>query len=335
MQLEYSSTVDRADWHDVLEHASLANVFHTPTYFDLQQRVGHALVYLGCYHAGRPIGIIAGYRNTFGYHAGLLEIGTKSGGYPVLIDAYETSADAAQIKQACIAAFAARYLDDQPFLFYPCFHLQTVPLFEDPASGCLKQYDSTAFLDLQQPEVVLWKHLRDKGRNLVRYARRHGVTARIANEQFYFEQFYQFYKAVRVKHGTQYIGYDELQAKFDVFTRQNLADLWVAFVEDTPAAYAFIWKYRRTINFVYGSSDPAWWRDKPNNLLQWELICYYQQQGYTLYNMWGLRNMNLSETAAAPAAERPVEGYGKFKLSFGPEVRELVRYARPPGASSR
>ncbi len=57
-------------------------------------------------------------------------------------------------------------------------------------------------------------------------------------------------------------------------------------------------------------------RNKPNNLIQWELIKYYKQQGYTLYNMWGIRNMNFTETRSP--AEREIEGYGKFKLSFGP-----------------
>lgn len=325
MQVEYTSIVNRDDWQSVLDNAGLANVFHTPEYFDKQTYIGHTLLYICCYHDGKPIGIIAGYKNNSGYHTGLIEVGTKSGGYPLMIDWYDQSDDASSIKNEFITYFAHQYLENQRFFFYPCFHLQEC-ILEDPVWGCTKQYDSTAFLNLQLEEETLWKNLRDKGRNLVRYAKRHGVTARIANELQYFELFYHFYKEIRTKHNTKYIGYDELRAKFESFTKQNLADLWVAFLDEKPLAYVFIWKYKQTINYVYGSSDPLYWKYKPNNLLQWEIICYYKQQGYTLYNMWGLRNMNLTENTPTPKKE--IEGYGKFKLSFGPEVRDLVRYVR-------
>lgn len=321
--MNYSITVNRDDWQRVLHHASAANIFHAPEYFDLQTQIGHTLVYLACYDNNQPIGIIAGYRNNFGYHTGLIEVGTKSGGYPVLIDAYDQRPDADQIKNACIEEFYRQYLHDQHFFFYPCFHMQTC-LFDDPTWRCTKQMDAAVLLDLQPEEAVLWKQLGDKGRNMVRNAQRKGVTARVANELPYFEQLYHFYEEEGRKHQRGYIGYDELRAKFETFTRNGIGDLWVAFHEERPLAYAFIWKYKQTINLVYQSSNPAEWDYKPNNLLQWEIIRQSKQQGYTLYNMWGVRNMNLNDMQ--PSTE--IEGYGKFKLSFGGELRELVRYVR-------
>jgi lipid II:glycine glycyltransferase (peptidoglycan interpeptide bridge formation enzyme) len=326
IHLEYSSIIDRNDWNDVLTHAGLANALHTPEYFETQTRAGHTLLYLCAYHESRPIGVISGSENRSGYHEGFIEIGSKSGGYPLLIDAYDQAAEASQIKNAFLEVFAQQYLKEKHFLLYPCFHLQEC-IFDDPDRGCIKQYDSTAFLDLTCEEELLWKGLRDKGRNLVRNARRKGVTTRIANDLQYFDKFYHFYQEVREKHSTQYMAYDELRTKFEILTQHKLADFWVAFLDETPLAYAWIWKYNTIINYLYNSSDPQYWSYKPNNLLQWEIISHYKQQGYTLYNMWGIRNMNLSERHTL-AQERPIEGYGKFKLSFGAEVRELVRYVR-------
>ncbi|MBD3308284.1 peptidoglycan bridge formation glycyltransferase FemA/FemB family protein [candidate division KSB3 bacterium] len=325
MSREYSSTVRRDDWQYVLDHASLANTFHTPDYYDIQTSLGHTLLYSCCYEQGEPIGIMVGTMNTSGYHQGLIEVGTKSGGYPLMIDRFDQAPDAEQIKNAFIAHFAREYFTGQRFIMYPCFHL-THCVLEEPGWDCITQYDSTAFLDLRSDEETLWKGLQGKCRNAVRYAQRQGVTARIANELPYFDRFYHFYKEIRIKRDTQYISYEELRAKFEAFTHKGLADLWVSFLDDLPLAYAFIWKYRRTINFVYGSSDAESWSYKPNNLIQWELIRYYKQQGYTLYNMWGIRNMNFSEKA--PPSDRKIEGYGKFKLSFGAELRDLVRYVR-------
>ena len=326
--MEYSTTVNRNDWQYVLEHAGLANAFHTPVYFDAQTSaiVGHQLLYMGCYDQGQPIGIIAGYQNMSGYHQGFIEVGTKSGGYPLLIDAYDQRPDADLIKNAFITRFAQHYLEGQRFLFYPCFHMQTC-VFEDDSWGCLKQLDSTTFIDLQQDEETLWKNLRDKGRNMVRAGRRKGVISRIANEVQYFNQFYEYYKALRTRLNTGYIGYDELRLKFDAFTTQGLADFWVAFLEDTPIAFNFMWTYKQHVNYVYNSSHPDYLTYNPNNVLQWEMIGYYKAHGYTLYNLWGLRNMNLSEKDAL-RPDREIEGYGKFKLSLGAEVRDLVRYVK-------
>ncbi len=325
MPIEYSLTVNKNDWQYVLDNAGLANTFHSPEYFDIQTLVGHTLLYTCCYHHDEPIGIITGYLNNSGYHTGLIEVGTKSGGYPLMIDRYDQSVEASSLKNRFIEFFAHQYLDKQRFFFYPCFHLKEC-ILEDPIWGCTKQYDSTTFLDLHADEDSLWRGLRVNCRNAIRYAQRSGVAARIANELKYFDRFYHFYKEIRTKHQTQYIGYEELRAKFESFTQKKLADLWVAFLDGVPLAYAFIWKYKQTINFVYGSSDAESWSYKPNNLIQWELIRYYKQHGYTLYNMWGIRNMNLNENTLTPKKE--IAGYGKFKLSFGPEVRDLVRYVR-------
>ena len=57
------------------------------------------------------------------------------------------------------------------------------------------------------------------------------------------------------------------------------------------------------------------------------MICHYKQHGYTLYNMWGVRNMNLNEEQTLEQ-DREIEGYGKFKLSFGGELKDLVRYVK-------
>jgi lipid II:glycine glycyltransferase (peptidoglycan interpeptide bridge formation enzyme) len=120
------------------------------------------------------------------------------------------------------------------------------------------------------------------------------------------------------------MGFEELRKRFEILTKNQLADLWVSFQGDKPLAYAFIWKYKKIINFVYGSSDPETLALKPNNLVQWELIRYYQSKGYELYNMWGVRNMNFSEEHS----DEKIEGYGKFKLSFGSELKDIVRYFR-------
>ncbi len=326
MQITFSSIVNRDDWNHVLRHAALANVFHSPEYFDIQTALGHKLLYSCCYDQEEPVGIIVGVRNDSGYHQDIIEIGTKSGGLPLLISRYDQTVEARVLKNRFIEHFAQQYFQSpQRFIFYPCFHLDKC-LLADPIWQCMQQYDSTVFLDLQREEHSLWMGLNGKCRNAIRYAQRQGVTARIANELAYFERFYHFYKAIRTKRNTKYIGYEELRMKFDTFTRNGLADLWVAFLDETPLAYAFIWKYKRMINFVYGSSDDGTWSYKPNNLIQWELIKYYKQQGYTLYNMWGIRNMNFTETRSP--AEQEIEGYGKFKLSFGAELRDLVRYVR-------
>ncbi len=243
----------------VLRHAALANVFHSPEYFDIQTALGHKLLYSCCYDQEEPVGIIVGVRNDSGYHQDIIEIGTKSGGLPLLISRYDQTVEARVLKNRFIEHFAQQYFQaPSGSSFIPVFTLTNACLLI--RSGNVRNsIDSTVFLDLQREEHSLWMGLNGKCRNAIRYAQRQGVTARIANELAYFERFYHFYKAIRTKRNTKYIEYEELRMKFDAFTRNGLADLWVAFLDETPLAYAFIWKYKRMINFVYGSSDDGTW----------------------------------------------------------------------------
>ena len=326
--MNYSTTVKRDDWNAVLEQARTANVFHTPEYFDAQttEEVGHRLLYLCCYDEGRPVGVIAGYENASGYHRGLAEVGTKSGGCPVMIDEYDQRPDADRIKNTFIRHYLERCLGTRPYLFYPCFNMAD-NLFEQEVPGVVRQVDSTAFIDLGQPEETLWKNLRDKGRNLVRAGRRKGVTTGIVRHVRHFDRFYELYRALRERLNTGYIGYVELRLKFDRFTAAGLADFWVAFVEDEPVAFNFMWTYGKYVNYIYNASDPAYLKFNPNNVLQWDMMRHYRNQGFETYNLWGLRNMHLEDRDHLQD-ERPIAGYGKFKLSLGAEVRDLLRYVK-------
>lgn len=326
--MEYSTAVNRDDWLAVLERSSTANVFHTPEYFDAQTapQVGHELLYLCAYDAGRPVGIIAGYRNASGYHAGLVEVGTKSGGCPVLIDEYAHRPDAEAIKNTFILEYLQRHLLQRPFIFYPCFNMADCVLGE-PSRGLTRQIDQAAFIDLLLPEEQLWKNLRDKGRNLVRAGVRKGVSTGISTDVRHFDRFYDHYRALRERLNTGYIAYDELRLKFDRFTACGLADFWVASVHGRPIAFNFMWTYGRHLNYVYNASDPDHLRFNPNNVLQWDMIRHYKARGFASYNLWGLRNMHLDEDHVLPE-DREIAGYGRFKLSLGPAVVDLVRYVK-------
>ncbi|MBT8038728.1 MAG: GNAT family N-acetyltransferase [Gammaproteobacteria bacterium] len=328
--MNFSTQVHLNDWREVLEQADLANVFHTPDYFEAQTSpgVGHKLLYMCCYDQRRPVGIIAGYQNTSGYHEGLVEIGTKSGGYPLLTNEYDRRPDADEIKNVFIRRYVEHYLESRPFVFYPCFHMQESD-FDRGYSTCARQLDSCAFIDLLKDEDSLWQNLRDKGRNMVRRARRNGVTTRLGGNGELFDRFYDLYRALRQRLNTGYIGYEELRLKYDLFTARGLADFWVAHYENIPIAFNFMWIYKRQLNYIYNASDPEYLKLSPNNLLQWDMIRHYKKHGFETYNLWGLRNMHLSDHVVLDK-NHPIEGYGKFKLSLGADVVDLVRFVKLP-----
>ena len=108
---------------------------------------------------------------------------------------------------------------------------------------------------------------------------------------------------------------------------RNPYHTWVAEVDGTPAAFNFMWTWGTHLNYVYNASDPDYVKYNPNNVLQWDMIRHYKSRGFTSYNLWGLRNMNLDENHEL-AIDRSVAGYGRFKLSLGPEVVDLIRYIK-------
>lgn len=326
--MNYSTEINLADWQTVLNQAGLANVFHTPDYFEAQASplVGHELLYMCCYDGDRPVGIIAGYLNRSGYHEGLVEVGTKSGGYPVMIDDYDRGPDADEIKNEFIRRYAEVYLKGRPFVFYPCFNMQQ-STFDLGYLSCSRQLDSCAFIDLAKDEDILWRNLRDKGRNMVRGAERKGVTTGIGGTDELFGRFYELYRGLRQRLNVGYIARDELRLKYEMFISRGLADFWVAYYEDMPIAFNFMWTFKRQLNYIYNASDPEYLKLGPNNLLQWDMMRHYKNLGFETYNLWGLRNMHLNEGRALEE-ERPIEGYGRFKLSLGADVVDLVRFVR-------
>ncbi len=327
MGIHFTTEIKRKDWEYILEHSGNANIFHSSRYFDIQKADGHGFAGAMCCDGELPVALIAATVNRSGYHKGMIEVGSKSGGWPLMTDTYEIKKDADAIKNKLAAYFYEKHLADAPFFFYPCFSMQS-SIFENAAAWqCTKQYDHTVLLDLSAGKDALWAGLHQKCRNVVRYARKKEVTARIANEEAYLEGFYFFYKSLREHLNTAYMSYAEIRRRFLLLTEKDLADLWVAFSGDRPLAYAFIWKFFPYINFVYGSSDPESLSLKPNNLIQWELMSHYQALGYRTYNMWGVRNMNFSEDSQK-GNDNKIEGYGKFKLSFGSELKEIIRFYR-------
>ena len=136
MQITYSSVVNRDDWNAVLQQAELANVFHTPEYFDIQTALGHKLLYSCCYVQNEPIGIIVGVVNDSGYHQGIIEIGTKSGGLPLIIPRYDQSPRSREIKNRFIEHFAQQHFSQQQrLIFYSCFHLDECVLDDFSRTG--------------------------------------------------------------------------------------------------------------------------------------------------------------------------------------------------------
>ncbi len=324
MNLTYSRDVNEKDWQYVLDNSKLANSFHTIEYFKAQQMDGHELLYACLYDDKKPVAIVVGVNNKTGYHEGIVEVGTKSGGLPVMIDGYDEKEDSDQMKNDFIKYFMKEHVGDKKFFFYPDSNMSDI-VFEGDQYKCKRQIDQTVFLKLVPDINDLWNGLNKKCRNVVRMAQKKGVTARIINEERYLKEFYRHYKNLRERLNTSYMSYEELRNRFDIFTNADKADLWVAFKDEKPLAYAYIWKLNKIVNFVYGSSDPDTFEYKPNNLLQWELIKHYREKGYELYNMWGVRNLNFSEEKNLVDAGK-IEGYGKFKLSFGSKLVDLVRY---------
>ena len=328
MSTTFRTDVNIEDWEYVLDHSKDANFFHTPLYYMTQQDIGHPCVYLCAYEHGQPIAVLVGevyaerghpLKSLLKFRVPWLstgiEFGTRSGNAPVIIDSVRHR------KTLC------RMMFTEIMKLPRVTRALKIILYADNAislvSGkrqCTDQQDITTLIDLQRPLDSLFMSFNKKCRTAIRYAEKQSLAIAIDHSDTAFISFYDLYKKRMHVKGVRVLPLKTLQHKFRKYREYDCADLWVAKRDSEMISAAWVWKYKQKINWVYGASNDVAFKTAANNLLQWRIMQHYKRLGYAEYNMWGL--FPLAKVGHDPE----VEGYGKFKLSFNPEVKKLTRY---------
>jgi len=195
-------------------------------------------------------------------------------------------------------------------------HLElTIPQLIDPAplrrTGAVVEPRRTFLIPLTESAEAIWKHrVGGKCRNMVRKARKSGVTVREVRLSEFVDRYFEMSVAVYRRQAVPPpLPRRFFRAAAEALEPAGMLLTLVAEHEGRPIAAALFPHWRGRIHYLDNVTDSAFYKLAPNNLIQWELIERAAAMGLAVYDMVGA---NVPSIAA-------------FKASFGPDVHEYCR----------
>jgi lipid II:glycine glycyltransferase (peptidoglycan interpeptide bridge formation enzyme) len=189
------------------------------------------------------------------------------------------------------------------------------------------QHDRTRLIDLAQTESALWGDLRPTTRNLVRRARKEGITVEAGTLED-LDAFYTIMQQTAARAGFIIRSADTYRAVLEAFAPSGSASLLFARLADgTPAAAKIVLRAGGLVIPPYSGMTDEGARLSANRLLEWEAIRSEAEAGARTYDMWGLAHPGIALYKAGFGG-REVSYIGTFDLPTLPLLRDAVVRAR-------
>ena len=125
-----------------------------------------------------------------------------------------------------------------------------------------------ATLPLDPDPERVWKGFRDKIRNCVRKAQKHGLELHVGRAEV--QHFYDVLFENMHQKGSPIYGLRFMRALLDAFPAE--ADILTLWHEGKPVSGAFLMHHGKTTSVPFAASLPSAHPMSPNNLLYWEII---------------------------------------------------------------
>jgi hypothetical protein len=143
---------------------------------------------------------------------------------------------------------------------------------------------ATFHLELNSDEETMWRGLRDKTRNMVRRARRNGVTVReVPHEAPAFDLLARHNRENLLPKGVAVPGPGYFAAV--CASHAEHAHILAAFHEDTPIASMLVLRHGDHAAYPVQNVTPAHRKLAPIQLLSWEAMCLSAAKGSTYLDM--------------------------------------------------
>jgi hypothetical protein len=171
----------------------------------------------------------------------------------------------------------------------------------------------TLIIETNISKQVLWDSLESRARNMIRKAEKNNICVEfIAHEFFDVSNYYKllvdtFKRQKSVLHHPKDFFLSLLKEKNSKYVFPVIAKLG----EKTVSA-AIILRYEKTLFYLSGVSTHEGNQLSANSLIQWKIINYASDNGFTFYDMGGLG----------------IPSIDKFKMSFGGNRFEKIFFVK-------
>jgi len=167
-------------------------------------------------------------------------------------------------------------------------------------------------LDISEEEIL--KNMRKSHRYLIKKSLSSGVRIERTQNLNKIKLFLPLYK--KLAHKKHFVAHGGVSEEFEVFVKNNQAELFLAYFENKVISGALIDFVDGMAIYRHSASDDLYRHIPAMYLLQWEVIKEAKRRKMKAYNFWGI--------APDDNPRHPWKGVSLFKTGFGGEKREFM-----------
>ena len=167
-------------------------------------------------------------------------------------------------------------------------------------------------LDLERSESEILSGLSENHRRNIKKAIKDGLTIRLDRSRESLGDFYRLHCRTRKRHGLPPQPLSFFKNILDHVLSRDLGIIVSAVYSGRVIASYVFFHFGANAIFKYGASDTKFLSHRPNNLVMWEAIQWYQERG--------AMSLSLGRT------EVDNQGLRRFKLSWGASESALKYY---------
>jgi hypothetical protein len=182
-------------------------------------------------------------------------------------------------------------------------------------------------IDLNRTESEIFKSFDDSNRRNIRKAVREGVTIRIEQSLNSLKGFCQLNCLTRKRHGLPPQPFAFFDNVYEHILSQRRGIVVSAFYSGKVIAASVFFHFGKNALFKYGASNMEFQNLRPNNLLMWETLKWYRQQGFDTLNLGRTEtgNPGLLRFKRAWGAKESFVKYYKY------DIRKKIFLEKRPG----
>jgi lipid II:glycine glycyltransferase (peptidoglycan interpeptide bridge formation enzyme) len=182
----------------------------------------------------------------------------------------------------------------------------------------------TILISLTQSEDELLAAMKQKTRYNIRLAEKKLIVIRPSDD---LETFHKMMLVTGARDGIGAHARSYYEKAYQLYHPTGQCELLFAYFEDQPIAAVMIFAAGKTAWYVYGASTEIERNRMPTYLLQWEAIRWAKQHGYSIYDLWGIPDVDeaeLEEKFTQKGSHEGLWGVYRFKRGFGGDVRRSI-----------
>jgi len=297
------------EWDRFVFDNALGTIYHTSQWRQLiNNAYGHTPIYLvvednnGSIRAGLPLFKIESKFTQYKFSS----LPCAQSCNPLLSDISEFS---------LFEDFIWTYLADKKNIFLELKTDEKFPVL-DPASANITSDYSTYLLNLCRPlDTILRSFHQSCIQRAIKKAYKSDLKIRYAETLRDVKQFYYLYLKMRINYGLLPQPFRFFSQMWKIMSKRDYIEILFAEYHGRPVSSILLLKYKDTVTYEYGATEPDRFYLKPSQLLLWEAIKKAKNRNFKTFDFGRTSNSN--------------SGLIEFKMRWGTSPRKFIYYYIP------